>query len=70
VYTHRGQVSGEDLDVHLFIALQRDREPGVVVAVKEFERRCLDRRNQNVHRAGGQFPQGCGPLLLHVRVGR
>ncbi len=67
---HAGQVSGEHLDVHLFAALQRHRQPGVVVAVKQLQRRRLHRRNQNRHRSGRQLPQSRRPLLLHIRMRR
>ena len=63
---HRGQVPGEHLDVHLFASPQRHREAGIVVAVKELERRRLYRRNQDGDRTGGQLPQCRCPLLLHV----
>jgi hypothetical protein len=65
---HRGQVPGQHLHVHLFAALQRHREPGVVVAVKQLQRRRLHRRNQNRDRPSGQLPQRRRPLRLHIGV--
>ena len=63
-------MAGEHLDVDLFAAPQSDREAGVVVAVKEPERRRFDRGNENRDGAGGQLPQGRGALLLHVGMRR
>ncbi len=64
-----GEVAGEDFDVDLFAALEADGERGVVVAVEEAQGGGLDRGDEDGDRAGGQFPEGGGALLLHVGVG-
>ena len=65
---HRGKVPGEHFYVYLFATPQRHREPRVVVAIKELQRRGLHRRNQNQDCPGGQLPQCCSALLLNVRM--
>ena len=65
-----GQMRGEDLRIHLFAALESHRQTGIVVAVKEPQRRRLDRRNQDRHRARGQLPQRRCALLLHIGMRR
>ena len=63
-------MTGEDFDIHLFAALQRDGQARIVVAVEESQRRRFDRGDKNRDRAGGQLPQcGC-TLLLHIGMRR
>ena len=65
-----GEVRGEDFDVDLFAALERDGEAGVVVEIEELQRGGLDGGDEDVDGAGGELPQGGGALLLHVGVRR
>ena len=65
-----GQVRGEDFDVDLFAAAQRDGEAGIVIAIEEPERGGLGGRDEDGDGAGGELPQRGGALLLHVGVRR
>ena len=61
---------GEDFDVDLFTALERDSEAGVVVEIEELECSGFDGGDENVDGTGGELPQGGSALLLHVGVRR
>ena len=65
-----GQVPREHFDVDLFAAFERDRQAGVVIAIKELEGGSFDRRNEDGDGAGGKLPQSRGTLLLHVGMRR
>ncbi len=67
---HAGQVRGQNLDVDLFAALQRDGQPGVVLEFEELERRGFDGSNQYIDAAGRELPQRRRALLLQVGVRR
>src|SRR6185437_13923268 len=45
-------------------------ESGVIVAVKEAQRRSFNGRNDDVDGAGGELEERRGALLLHIGVGR
>jgi len=58
------------LALTVFAALEIDGQRRVVVAIEEAKGRGFDRRDEDGDRAGGEFPQRCGALLLHIGVGR
>ncbi len=61
---------GEDFDIHLFAAAQRDGEAGIILAIEELEGRGLGWGNQDRDGPGGELEQSCGALLLHIGVRR
>ena len=66
----RGEMAGENFDVDFFAAAKGDGETGVILAIEEAKRGCFNGCDEDVDGAGGEFPQGCGTLLLHVGMGR